>query len=176
LAPLLPFTADEVWANLPGRPEREKSVHLNEFVRPEELRTKVPPEFFPRLESWPRLIEVRNAVLKALEVARQEKFIGGSLEARICLEAEGDLLNLLEEYRRALPSIFIVSQVELPARTSAETLETDIPGLSIRIEKALGRKCERCWNYSEQVGKDSRYPTVCERCSAALREIEVSKQ
>ena len=176
LAPLLPFTTDEVWGNLPGRQARETSVHLTEFFQPEELRTKVPLEYFPRLENWPRLIEVRNAVLKALEAARQEKFIGGSLEARICLEAEGDLLKLLEEYHRALPSIFIVSQVELSARTAAEMPETDIPGLRIKVEKALGRKCERCWNYSEQVGKDSRYPTVCERCSAALREIEVGKQ
>jgi isoleucyl-tRNA synthetase len=120
------------------------------------------------------LIAVRNTVLKALEVARQEKFIGGSLEAKICLEVEGDLANLLEEYRPALPSIFIVSQVEVSASPSAGAPETDIPGLRIKIERALGRKCERCWNYSEQVGKDSRYPTVCERCSEALREIEAT--
>jgi isoleucyl-tRNA synthetase len=109
-------------------------------------------------------------------VARQEKFIGGSLEARICLEAEGDLQKLLEEYRRALPSIFIVSQVEVSVSPLAGAPDTDIPGLRVRIERALGRKCERCWNYSEQVGKDSRYPTVCERCSEALREIEISGQ
>jgi len=58
----------------------------------------------------------------------------------------------------------------------ADALETEIPGLKIKIEKALGNKCERCWNYSEEVGKDSRYPTVCERCSQALREIESSGQ
>jgi isoleucyl-tRNA synthetase len=106
-----------------------------------------------------------------LEVARQEKFIGGSLEAKVYLEAEGDLANLLEEYRPALPSIFIVSQVEVSASPLAGTSETDIPGLRIRIERALGRKCERCWNYSEQVGKDSRFPTVCERCLEALEVI-----
>jgi isoleucyl-tRNA synthetase len=176
VAPLLPFTAEEVWANLPRSQGHEKSVHLTEFLPPEGLRKRVPPDFFQRLEKWPRLIEVRNAVLKALEVARQEKFIGGSLEARICLEAEGDLRSLLEEYQKALPSIFIVSQVELCASPRAGAVETDIPGLRVKIERALGRKCERCWNYSEQVGKDSRYPTVCERCSAALREIEISSQ
>jgi len=176
VAPLLPFTAEEVWANLPRPQGREKSVHLTEFLRPEELRKRVPPDCFQRLEKWPRLIEVRNAVLKALEVARQEKFIGGSLEARICLEAEGDLRSLLEEYQKALPSIFIVSQVELCASPMAGAVETDIPGLRVKIERALGRKCERCWNYSMQVGKDSRYPTVCERCSEALREIEISSQ
>jgi isoleucyl-tRNA synthetase len=176
VAPLLPFTAEEVWANLPALQGREKSVHLTKFLRPEELRQIVPLEYFPRLEKWPRLIEVRNAVLKALEVARQEKFIGGSLEARICLEASGDLKNLLEEYQRALPSIFIVSQVEFAASPLAGAPDTDIPGFRVRIDKALGGKCERCWNYSEQVGKDNRYPTVCERCSEALREIEISSQ
>jgi isoleucyl-tRNA synthetase len=171
LAPLLPFTAEEVWANLPGPQGREKSVHLTHFLGPEELRQRVPREHFHRLEKWPKLIEVRNAVLKALEVARQNKFIGGSLEARVCLEAEGDLQNLLAESLKALPSIFIVSQVELCTGSLAGEPDTDIPGLRIRIEKALGRKCERCWNYSEQVGRDIRYPTVCERCSAALEEI-----
>jgi isoleucyl-tRNA synthetase len=171
VAPLLPFTAEEVWADLPGPPGREKSVHLTKFLSPEELRQRVPREYFPRLEKWPQLIAVRNAVLKAMEVARQEKFIGGSLEARICLEAEGDVQSLLEEYRRALPTIFIVSQVELSASPSAGAPDTDIPGLRVRVERALGRKCERCWNYSERVGKDSRYPTVCERCSEALEEI-----
>jgi isoleucyl-tRNA synthetase len=165
-----------VWANLPGPPGREKSVHLAKFLRPEELSARVPQEFRKRLENWPRLIGVRNAALKAMEVARQEKFIGGSLEARICLEVGGDLLDLLEEYRAALASIFIVSQVEFSARPLAGASDTDIPGLRIKVERALGRKCERCWNYSEQVGKDSRYPTVCERCSEALREIEISKQ
>ena len=104
-------------------------------------------------------------------MARQEKFIGGSLEARIRLSVEGDLQDLLEEYRRALPSIFIVSQVELSASPLVGASETDIPGLRVKIEKALGRKCERCWNYSQQVGNDRRYPTVCERCSEALEEI-----
>ena len=62
------------------------------------------------------------------------------------------------------------------ADSLAEAPGTDLPGLKVKIEKARGGKCERCWNYSEQVGKDSRYPTVCERCSEALREIESSNQ
>jgi isoleucyl-tRNA synthetase len=176
VAPLLPFTAEEVWANLPGLQGREKSVHLTEFLRTQVLRHSVPHEHIQRLEKWPRLIAVRNAVLKALEVARQEKFIGGSLEARICLSAEDDLRYLLLEYQKALPSIFIVSQVEVSPSTLLRAPETEVPGLRVIIEKARGSKCERCWNYSEQVGKDSRYPTVCERCSEALREIEGSRQ
>ena len=172
VAPVLCFTAEEVWTNLPGLQLREKSVHLTKFLPPDELRQLVPEEYFARLGDWPRLIAIRNAVLKILEVARQEKFIGGSLEARILLSAEGDLQSLLEKYRTALPSIFIVSQVEVIPGPLAGAIDSEVAGLRIGVEKARGQKCERCWNYSEQVGKDSRYPTVCERCSEALREIE----
>ncbi|PYV11034.1 MAG: isoleucine--tRNA ligase, partial [Acidobacteria bacterium] len=125
-----------------------------------------------RMENWPRLIAVRNEVLKALEISRQEKFIGGPLEAKVRLATNGDLAQLLEDYRSLLPTLFIVSQVELSADSLTGAYVTQLPGLRVRIEKAAGRKCERCWNYSERVGEEARYPTVCERCSAALREIE----
>ncbi|MDR3677485.1 MAG: zinc finger domain-containing protein, partial [Acidobacteriota bacterium] len=115
---------------------------------------------------------LREEVLKALDVAREEKFIGGALEARVILAATGDLLPLLEQYREFLPGFFIVSQVELSQQAIDGATATGLEGLSVKIEKALGQKCDRCWNYSEQVGKDERYPTVCERCSAALKEIE----
>ncbi len=172
LAPLLCFTAEEVWTHLPTPHLREKSVHLAKFVAPADLRAGIPEKRLARLEKWPRLIAVRNEVLKALEVARQEKFIGGSLEACVRLSVSGDLEPLVEEYRAFLPGLFIVSQVEITHKVVEGAGATELPGLSVKIEKASGRKCERCWNYSEQVGKDSRYPTVCERCSTALKEIE----
>jgi len=113
-------------------------------------------------------------VLKALEEARQEKFIGGSLEASVRLAVSGDLAPLLEEYAALLPGLFIVSRVAITNQSVSGAWDTELPGLSVGIEKAPGQKCERCWNYSEQVGKDLRYPTVCERCSAALKEIEAA--
>jgi isoleucyl-tRNA synthetase len=79
---------------------------------------------------------------------------------------------LLEEYRSALPTLFIVSQVELSKDSMPEGCDTGLPGLQVGVEKAGGQKCARCWNYSVHVGEDKRYPTVCERCSEALREIE----
>jgi len=176
LAPLLCFTADEVWSHLPEVQGREPSVHLETFVSPESLRALVSERHRNRLEHWPRLIAVRNEVLKALEEARQAKFIGGSLEGKICLAATGDLYPLLLEYRDLLPTLFIVSQVELGQAALAGFAETELPGLHVRIEKATGKKCHRCWNYSEHVGEDARYPLVCERCSAALKEIEATIQ
>ena len=195
VAPLMCFTAEEVWTQLPGaqsgtaavapsprqragrgsaKPEdgREPSVHLAKFVAPERLRAGIPEKAGKRMENWPRLIAVRNEVLKALEISRQEKFIGGPLEAKVLLATDGDLAQVLEDYRSLLPTLFIVSQVELSADSLTGAYVTQLPGLRVRIEKAAGRKCERCWNYSERVGEEARYPTVCERCSAALREIE----
>jgi len=174
LAPLLCFTADEVWTHLPAPPLREKSVHLAKFVAPADLRAGIPETHLKRLENWPRLIAIRNEVLKALEVARGDKFIGGSLEARVLLAITGDLQPLAEEYRAFLAGFFIVSQVEITQQIVEGAVPTELPGLSVKIEKASGEKCERCWNYSKQVGKDARYPTVCERCSAALKEIEAA--
>ena len=192
VAPLLSFTADEVWKHLPAPHLREKSVHLAKYVSPADLRAGLSEKHMQRMENWPRLIALREEVLKALEVARQEKFIGGSLEARVILvfsdgvdenliptprislggQVVGDLLPLVEEYHDLLRYLFIVSQVEMTEQAVEGATATGLAGLSVKIEKASGQKCDRCWNYSEQVGKDQRYPTVCERCSAALEEIE----
>jgi len=186
VAPLMPFTADEVWSYLPACNRREPSVHLAKFTSPEELRAGVPENHVKRLENWPRLIAVRDQVLKALEKARNQKVIASSLEAKIILGAADEAAAMLEQYQSFLPALFIVSQVEVKPRplhdllaTPALTWKTNetIPAaylepVDVEVVRAEGRKCERCWNYSEHVGEDKRYPTVCERCSAALKEIE----
>jgi isoleucyl-tRNA synthetase len=174
LAPLMCFTADEVWSQLPPSAEggrREPSVHLATFVPPERLREGISDRHLKSLGHWPQLIVVRNEVLKALEAARQRKFIGGALEAKVVLSASGVLAALLRNYQAFLPTLFIVSQVELVPDPLPESSSTELPELRVRVEKAAGRKCERCWNYSQRVGEDARYPTVCERCSVALGEI-----
>ncbi len=179
VAPLMCFTAEEVWSHLPPHADagrREASIHLATFVSPQQLRKGIPERYWRSLENWPRLIAVRDEILKALEAARNEKLIGSPLDAKVVLAADGALASLLQEYRFFLPTLFIVSQVELRADSIAGATETQLPELKLRIDKAAGRKCERCWNYSERVGEDTRYPTVCERCSAALKEIEASRQ
>ncbi len=175
VAPLMCFTSEEVWSHLPapssGEP-REPSVHLARFVSPSKLREQIPAKYQPLLANWPRLVEVRDAVLKALEGARRDKVIHGPLDARVYLSAEDSLSPLLKNYLSELPTLLIVSQVELEPYSAEGAGEGSLPGLKIRIEQAAGEKCARCWNYSEQVGKDADYPEVCERCSEALREIE----
>ena len=177
ISPLLCFTADEVWSHLPALPDgarRESSVHMATLPPPAKLREGIPAHHLQALENWPQLAAVRGEVLKALEGARVAKQIGGSLEARVTLQVEGDLAALLERYRGFLRYLFIVSQVELTESQVVGAAENELPGLRVKVDRASGAKCHRCWNYSEQVGKDARYPTVCERCSEALKEIESS--
>jgi len=103
-------------------------------------------------------------VLRVLEESRIAKHIGSSLEARVRVLATGKTLDLLKGYRDDLRYLFIVSEVEL--------IESENETVSITVEPARGSKCERCWNYSTHVGESKRFPTVCERCLAALEEIE----
>jgi len=158
LAPILVFTTEEVWKHLPRFSPDPRSVHLARLPEPAELSTGLPPE---QAANWERLLEVRERVLKALEQARNEKRIASSLEARVRLSMDGALGELLERYRAWLPAVFIVSQVELNRGTDG-----------VHVERAHGGKCERCWNYSTQVGASANYPTVCERCLEALEELE----
>lgn len=172
LAPILCFTAEEVWTELPADRQRESSVHLATFLPVEDIRRSVPERFRSRLADWSRLIAVRNDVLKALEIARQEKTIGGGLEAKVRIEAAGEIARLLDRYRDLLRYLFIVSQVEVVDLGAGADADGGSTALTVSVERATGSKCSRCWNYSERVGEDAEYSSVCERCSAALREIE----
>ncbi|MGH9451786.1 MAG: isoleucine--tRNA ligase, partial [Terriglobia bacterium] len=169
-APLLSFTTDEAWQHMPAPHLREASVHLAGFVRAAELRESLPPALARNLEKWDRLMGVRNDVLKALECARKAKVIGSGLEAKVYLDPQDGLKPVIEEYRAFLPTLFIVSQVELGSVWPADAATSALPGIRIGIAHATGTKCERCWNYSSHVGEDAAYPTVCDRCSQALRE------
>jgi len=161
LAPILAFTADEIWENLPPDAATQlPSVHLMTFpaAKP-EVDTQL-------LSCWERLFEIREDVLGALEKSRIAKQIGSSLEARVEVSAAGGDYELLQRYSDQLRYLFIVSQVEVLKS------EAGVSGVEVAIFPAAGQKCERCWNYSTRVGESSRYPNVCERCVEALEEIE----
>ena len=172
-APILVFTAEEIWKYLPKAAGEPDSVHMGLFPDADSLACGIAKD---AAEKWARLAQVRSAVLVALEQARAAKAIGGGLEAKVLLHVDphgAPLQKLLEEMRSVLPMLFIVSQVEVtPAAIPASTAAENLPELSVKIGRADGAKCERCWNYSVHVGENPRYPTICERCSEAIAEID----
>jgi isoleucyl-tRNA synthetase len=173
LAPIMSFTAEEVWAYLPKAAGREQSVHLATFPKPETIPgtgfSLAGKETQDLLAEWQDLSRVRDEVLKSLEAARNQKLIGSALEAEVRLSVPESLYGVVQRHKNELRYLFIVSSVQLEAASSGNGSGS---GITVEIRKAPGQKCERCWNYSTQVGSDPKYPTVCERCSAALKEIE----
>jgi isoleucyl-tRNA synthetase len=157
LAPLLPVTADDLWRYMPGK--RSESVHLEDFPQPAHLRN---PEL---LDTWERLMEVRETVNAALELKRKDKTIGNSLGAAVTLTAAGRIARLLEQHRRYLPMLFIVSDVTLHVGTpdGADTID-------VAVEKAGGVKCERCWRFVPSVRTEPDWAGICDRCVEALAE------
>ncbi len=172
-APVMVFTAEEVWKHLPRRGDEPESVHLAEFPTEAELNTGLDAS---KDANWELLVRVRNAALQAMEPLRQAKTIAGSLEAKVTLQAEDELGNLLDAYAEILPALFIVSQVERGDAGDNGFQSEELPDLRIGVQRAEGAKCERCWNYSTAVGAKAEYPTVCGRCVAALEEIEREAQ
>jgi isoleucyl-tRNA synthetase len=163
LAPIMSFTAEEVWQYLPKAAKREDSVHLALFPTPREIASEPHSKSD---EDWTTLRSVRDEVLKALEEARNNKLIGTGLEAQVSLAAPDPVYSVLARYAGQLRYLFIVSVVTLVQGPGNGTGQ-----VHVEVKKADGAKCERCWNYSIHVGEDKTYPTVCERCSAVLKEI-----
>ncbi|GBE02207.1 isoleucine--tRNA ligase [bacterium BMS3Abin08] len=164
MAPILSFMAEEVWQHMPG--DREESIFLSAFpgvesrFRDDELEKR-----------WSVLIEVRNVVNKAIELKREEKLVGNSLEARVEVYADSARISLLREYADFLPTLFIVSQAgvgEIQEAPETAYRPDDVSGLGVVIERAGGKKCPRCWNWSDSVGRFSDLPDVCERCYHVL--------
>ena len=160
LAPLLAFTMEEVWGFLRKPAGSPESVHLALLPEPEELTAGLTAGNRARLANWDRLMEVREAVLRNLETARQTKLIGAPLEARVRLRVDDELYPLLTEYAGELPSLFIVSEVAVENGNRGE--------IAVDIERAEGGKCERCWKYKREVGESAAYPTLCAACQEAI--------
>jgi isoleucyl-tRNA synthetase len=169
LAPVTSFTCEEVWQFLPPLKHRSESVQLEKFFDRREITGSTAGAAGGEYnQDWIALREVRDEVLKVLEQARAAKLIGGGLEAQITITASGPVYAVLQRHESFLRYLFIVSAVSLIKRVSQDGQRA----LEIEVGKAAGEKCERCWNYSTEVGKDATYPTICERCSAVLRTIE----
>jgi isoleucyl-tRNA synthetase len=164
MAPILSFTADELWRFMPGT--REESVHMALFPAREELE---PLRDAGLVERWERLAAVREQVLAEIEPLRKNKQIGSSLQARVVISATKAELPLLEQYAKQLPMLFIVSEVEVrPAPDDVEAHAEAKP--RVTIERAGGVKCERCWRYVPKVSTDPDLAGLCDRCQDAIAE------
>ena len=166
MAPILAFTAEEIWNFMPDRQENAHSIHLSSLpVVQEEWENE------QLAQKWRHLIKVRGEVTKALEEARVKKIIGHSLDAAVTIYVDGELYDMLETYVDDLKTIFIVSEAFLIKHREPDVTfkSLEIEGLSIHVESAQGKKCERCWIRDTSVGTDSDQPTICNRCRNALK-------
>jgi isoleucyl-tRNA synthetase len=161
LAPILTFTAEEVWAAMPVWKGKEASIHLTQFPQVNE-------QYFNADlgERWKAMIDAKSEIAKAIEQARKEKIIGHSLDARITIAVPEKMHALFAQHLEDLRALLIVSQLQLAdeKEITKSYQSEEIKGLFVGVEKARGVKCERCWIYEESVGSDAKHPTVCGRC------------
>ena len=166
LAPILAFTADEIWRSMPHRRGDDgENVLFNQLASPyaEYGLAQV------QLAEWDKLMALRDGVNLELEKVRAAKLIGKPLEAAVTLYCDGDSYDWLSGQIGLLKTLFIVSKVEVKQGTGGVACE-GVVGIGIETEKAPGGKCERCWVYSETVGENTRHPTLCARCAAILEK------
>ena len=167
VAPILSFTAEEIWETLPESLKDSESVLLtdwyvnNDQYINDELDTK-----------WEEIVKLRKDVNKTLELARQgeNKIIGNSLDAKVILAADNaELAKFLKDNKEVLEEVFIVSQlVIVDEKDDSFVKGEEQEALFVKVEHADGEKCERCWKYSTELGTNPEHPTVCPRCTSAL--------
>ena len=164
LTPVLAFTTEEIWQFMPHRAEDDtESVQLNSWPQVNEkyINTVL-------AEKWEKIFELRSDVSKALEISRANKTIGHSLNAKVTLYADAENLEFIKSIENELVTVFIVSAVEIKNLADAPDVAQkgeEMPGIKVLVEQAPGDKCERCWMFSEFVGKDEKHPTLCKRCT-----------
>ncbi|WP_294906680.1 isoleucine--tRNA ligase [uncultured Ruminococcus sp.] len=156
IAPILAYTSDEIWKYMPHS-SNEKAEHVVYNEMPEKVDISIDDDF---MTFWDEIHELRDDVKKSLETFIKDKTIKSSLEAKVTLGASGDKLAFLKKAENELATAFIVSEVEIVDNSSE---------LEIRIDKAEGEKCERCWVISKTVGENSEHPTLCSRCCENLK-------
>lgn len=164
IAPVLSFTMEEIWQFMKKPASMPESVFMMPWPECKE-------EYIDEaLESkWDNFIEIRSEITRVLEGARRAKTIGHSLDAKVELHATGEALAILRSVEGDLATLLIVSQAKLVEGLAGGVEATGREDLKVTVQAAEGEKCERCWIYSDTVGKDAEHPTVCARCAAALK-------
>lgn len=161
IAPILSFTADEIWGYLPKLDNRAEFVFTEEFY----------DGLFGLGESdklddayWQQLLKVRAEVNRVLEQARNDKLIGAGLEAKVTVYANDDIRPLLEQLGNELRFVLITSQAIVKPLSEADVAEGELAGLAVKVERAEGEKCPRCWHFSTDIGSHAEHPHICGRC------------
>lgn len=167
LTPVLAFTTEEIWQFMPHRAgDDTESVQLNNWP---EINEKYIDKALA--EKWDKILALRSDVSKALESARASKVIGHSLNAKVTIFADGEDYEFIKSIENDLVTIFIISNVsvkKLSEATAEAQKGEEMPEIKIAVEQAPGDKCERCWMFSETVGKDEKHPTLCKRCADVI--------
>ena len=170
IAPILNFTSDEIWQCMPLLDGDDKTcVSFNDMPKYDESLKNAELE-----EKWDKLFFIREDVMKALEIARAEKLVGKSLDAKVMIygdDANEYMKHLkIPEIEKELSTVFIVSQTELAAEDAVAdgVLTGEQTGLKIKILAAGGKKCDRCWIYSEEYTETEDGDTVCKRCESVI--------
>jgi isoleucyl-tRNA synthetase len=166
MAPIMSFTADEIWGELPGK--REKYVFTGEWF--DGLFGLADNESMND-SYWAELLKVRGEVNKVIEQARADKRVGGSLEATVTLYADADLAKKLVSLGDELRFVLLTSgaQVADYALATEEAQQSElVKGLKIALHKAEGEKCPRCWHYTTDIGQSAEHPDVCGRCATNI--------
>lgn len=168
MAPIISFTAEEIWGFIKG--DKEESVFLSKFPEPDKKFLDAALE-----EKWATLIAIRDEVNKAIEIKRQSKFLGDSLEAKVALYLLNNDYSLMNEYKDFMPTLFVVSGAEIHKSDAADKSDEEIyksdiiKDMKVSVERADGKKCERCWNWSVKVGTYDDAPEICERCYEVIK-------
>ncbi|MFC1576248.1 isoleucine--tRNA ligase [Candidatus Omnitrophota bacterium] len=172
LAPILSFTTEEAHG-ASGR--GSGSIHLERWDWNEETLRGWKNAALD--EKWSRLLEIREEVLKSLEAERAKGTIGSSLEAKVILySGKDEMKKILDSNKTLFPTLFITSQVEISGSELKDSYKCAGLDLSIAVKKASGAKCDRCWNYSETVGKDKEFTDICNRCADVVRSVKTLKE
>ena len=168
IAPILCFTADEIWKAMPHREGDDlRNIALNEmpaiqaqFDLPQQERAK-----------WERLTALRDEVNKALEAARNAKVIGKPLEAWVTVKAGERTAGFLEQCGLSLEELAALCIVSKLRVVRDAELNGDEKDLAVQVERASGDRCERCWMYVDSVGQDAEHPSLCSRCASVIRAL-----
>ena len=155
IAPILSFTAEEIWKHLPER--KEESVFLSDWIDIEEPKSNV---------DWDQLNDINSIVLKALEVARDDGKIGSPLDAHLEIYADQNTYDFLQQFSEELRFLFITSSVHLEIDDTIDSNEK----LRVKVNKSKAEKCGRCWHRQESVGDSSEHPEICARCVSNISD------